>query len=213
MSVVFFDIGATLADAHLEPDGSLSLHPRPRVIAVLDTLRKVRKGIISNPGPGEGAAARAADALAQAFPGRFTDADLIHWGVKDGRGIFDEAVASTGGTPAHDCVFVGEGAEERAFARKAGMRSAVHPVFTRAALEDRPVLRAQIEMPADQAMPALAAAADKAEVVLLRTDPERPVPAMATRKGAETLERAGFPVDVQGPVEGMAAPRDRNDVH
>lgn len=96
MSVLFFDIGATLADARVEPDGSLTLRPRPRVVAVLDAFRDVRKGIISNPGPGDGADERAAAALEEAFPGRFTDASLVHWGVKDSRRLFDLAVASTG---------------------------------------------------------------------------------------------------------------------
>jgi hypothetical protein len=44
MPVLFFDIGATLADGRLEADGSLTLLPRPRVVAVLDSLREVPKG-------------------------------------------------------------------------------------------------------------------------------------------------------------------------
>lgn len=97
MPVLFFDIGATLADARMEADGSLRLLPRPRVLAVLDDFRDVRKGVISNPGPGEGAAERAFSALREAFPGRFTDDALVHWGSKDNREIFDEAVAGTAG--------------------------------------------------------------------------------------------------------------------
>ncbi|MFD8389351.1 HAD family hydrolase [Streptomyces sp. NPDC059680] len=204
MSVIFFDIGETLADPHVDPDGSLRLEPLPRVIAVLDALREVRKGIISDPGSGDGAAARAAAALAEAFPGRFTDEALVHWGAKDSRGIFDRAVASTGGATADDCVFVGENARERAFAREAGMRTAPHPVFTRAAMENRPVFRARIELPDGQGRSALTAAMNETEAVPVQVVSQRLVVAMATTRGTEVLERAGFTVEVQGGVEEMA---------
>ncbi|MFF5158381.1 M20/M25/M40 family metallo-hydrolase [Streptomyces sp. NPDC000348] len=205
MSVLFFDIGATLADARVEPDGSLTLRPRPRVVTVLDAFRDMRKGIISNPGPDDGAAERAAAALEEAFPGRFTDASLVHWGVKDSRGIFDRAVASTGGAPAGDCVFVGEDAQERAFARAAGMRTAPHPVFALAAVENRPVLFARIGLPDGRGLPELAAAAETTEVVPVHVASDRLVLVMASALGAEALERAGFRVDLREPVEDGAA--------
>ncbi|MEU2421712.1 HAD family hydrolase [Streptomyces sp. NPDC007851] len=205
MAVIFFDIGATLADPQVAPDGSLRLRPLPRVGAVLDALGEVRKGVISDPGPGDGAAARVADALAAAFPGRFTDRALLHWGAKDSRGIFDRAVAGTGGATADACVFVGEDARERAFAREAGMRTAPHPVFTTAAMEDRPVFRARIGLPDGQGPPALTAAMDGTEAVPVRVVSQRLVVAMVTALGGEALDRAGFTVAVQGPVEDLAA--------
>ncbi|EFL19288.1 hypothetical protein [Streptomyces sp. C] len=211
MSVLFFDIGATLADARMEPDGSLTLRPRPRVVAVLDALAAVRKGIISNPGPGDGAAERAAGALEAAFPGRFTDAGLVHWGVKDGRGIFDRAVASTGGVPADGCVFVGEDAQERAFAREAGMRSAPHPVFAPAAMEGRPVFFARIGLPEGRGLPELAAVVETTEAVPLHVASERLVLVMASGLGAEVLERAGFAVDLREPVEDRSAFQIRDE--
>lgn len=211
MSVLFFDIGATLADARVEPDGSLMLRPRPRVVAVLDAFREVRKGIISNPGPGDGAAERAAAALEEAFPGRFTDASLVHWGVKDSRRLFDLAVASTGGASADDCVFVGEDAQERVFAREAGMRTAPHPVFALAAVENRPVLFARIGLPDGRGMPELAAAAETTEVVPVHVASDRLVLVMASALGAEALERAGFTVDRREPVEDRAAFLIRDD--
>ncbi|MFE9637226.1 M20/M25/M40 family metallo-hydrolase [Streptomyces sp. NPDC006463] len=211
MSVLFFDIGATLADARVEPDDSLTLRPRPRVVAVLDALRDVRKGIISNPGPGDGAAERAAAALEEAFPGRFTDASLVHWGVKDSRGLFDLAVASTGGVSADDCVFVGEDAQERAFARAAGMRTAPHPVFALAAVENRPVLFARIGLPDGRGLPELAAVAETTEVVPVHVASDRLVLVMASALGAEALERAGFTVDRREPVEDRAAFLIRDD--
>lgn len=200
MPVIFFDIGATLADAHVGPDGSLTLRPRPRVMAVLDTLREVRKGIVSDPGPGDGAAARAAAALRAAFPGRFTDESLVHWGAKDSRGIFDRAVESTGAA-AGDCVFVGEDARERAFAREAGMRTAADPVFAVAATEDRPVFRTRIELPDGLGLPKLTTAVNETEAVVVETVSERLVLALVTTRGAEALERAGFTADLRGLLD------------
>lgn len=211
MPVIFFDIGATSADAHVEPDGSLTLQPRPRVMAVLDALREVRKGIISDPGPGHGAAARAAAALQEAFPGPFTDEALVHWGAKDSPGIFDQAVASAGGAAADDCVFVGEDAEERAFAREAGMRTAAHPVFAIAAMEDRPVLRTRIELPDGLGPAELTTAVDQAEAVVVEFVSERLALAMATGQGARALEHEGFTVDLRGPVDEVVVFPIRDD--
>ncbi|MEV0183474.1 HAD family hydrolase [Streptomyces sp. NPDC050625] len=211
MPVIFFDIGATLADAHVDPDGSLTLQPRPRVMAVLDALQEVRKGIISDPGPGNGAAARAAAALWEAFPGHFADEALVHWGTKDSRRIFDQAVASTGGAAADDCVFVGEDAEERACAREAGMRTAAHPVFAIAAMEDRPVLRTRIELPDGLGPPELTTAVDETEAVVVELVSEQLALAMATRRGAQALQHAGFTVDLRGPVDEVVAFPIRDD--
>ncbi len=201
MPVIFFDVGGTLADARVEPDGSLTLHPRPRVMAVLDALRDVRTGIISDPGPGAGAASRAAVALHEAFPGRFADEALVHWGAKAGRGIFDRAVAGAGEATADDCVFVGEDAGERAFAREAGMRTAADPVFARAATQNRPVHRAWIELPDGRGLPELTTAVNDTEAVVVRHVSARLVLAMVTTRGTEALERAGFPVDLQELVD------------
>ncbi|TVZ77330.1 hypothetical protein FB157_13965 [Streptomyces sp. BK340] len=211
MPVIFFDIGATLADPHVEPDGSLTLQPRPRVMAVLDALRDVRRGIISNPGPGDGAVARAAAALHEAFPDRFSDEALVHWGAKDSRVIFDQAVASTGGTAADECVFVGEDAAERAFARQVRMRTAAHPVFALAAMENRPVFRARTELPDGLGLQELTAAVDESEAVVMQVVSERLALVMVTAQGAGTLTRAGFPVDVRGPVDDTAAFPVRDD--
>ncbi|MFI0088405.1 M28 family metallopeptidase [Streptomyces bobili] len=210
MPVLFFDIGATLADGRLEADGSLTLLPRPRVVAVLDSLREVPKGIISNPGTSEGAAASAAAALHEAFPGRFPDDGLVRWGPKNSRRLFDEAVASAAGAgagavEADECIFVGEDSQERAFAREAGMRTAAHPVFTLAAMENRPAFWTRIELPEGQELPGLEAVANEAEVVPVHVASERLVLAMATTRGAQTLERAGFTVDMRGHVEDTAA--------
>ncbi|MFC8920438.1 M20/M25/M40 family metallo-hydrolase [Streptomyces sp. NPDC047821] len=208
MPVLFFDIGATLADARTEPDGSLKLLPRPRVTAVLDALPDVPRGIISNPGTGEDAAASVAAALHEAFPGRFTDADLVHWGPKDSRGLFEAAVASAAGAgaaSADDCVFVGEDHQERAFAGQAGMRTSPHPVFTLAALEARPVFWVRTALPEGRRPSALEAIANESEIVPVHVASERLVLAMATAQGVHALERAGCIVDIRGHVGDTAA--------
>ncbi|MFD9429417.1 M28 family metallopeptidase [Streptomyces sp. NPDC060002] len=216
MPVLFFDIGATLADARQEADGSLTLVPRPRVLAVLDAFRDVRKGVISDPGPGAADAERAASALREAFPDRFTDEALVHWGAKDSREAFDGAVAGTAGegTPASaadECVFVGEDARERAFAREAGMRTAAHPVFTAASVENRSVHWARIVLPEGLGLPALEGVANQTEVVPVHVASARLVLAMTSTLGAVVLEQAGFTVDLRGPVEDTAAFLIRDD--
>ncbi|MCM9076542.1 MULTISPECIES: HAD family hydrolase [Streptomyces] len=204
MTTLFFDIGATLADGVREPDGSWLLTPLPRVSQVLDALAAEPKGIISNPGTEQDAAERLTVALHAAFPGRFTDDRLLHFGPKDSRAIFDDAVASTGG-PADDCVFVGEAPAERAFARTAGMRLAPHPVFARAAIEDRPVFWTSIDVPEVGGLGVLKSVANGTEAVPSRTSSPHLVLAMATGLGVEALRQAGFTTEVRERVENTAA--------
>ncbi|MGW6614141.1 M28 family metallopeptidase [Streptomyces erythrochromogenes] len=204
MPVFFFDIGGTLADALLAADDSLTLGPRPRVTAVLDSLGEAPKGILSD--PGTLAPATVAAALHEAFPGRFTDGALLHWGPKDSRSLFDEAVASAqapGPAPVV-CVFVGEDPQERAFAREAGMRTAAHPVFALAAVENRPVLWTRIELPEGRELSDLAVAANAAEVVPVHVASARLVLAMASTSGVTALQQAGFTTDLRGSVEDTA---------
>ncbi|WP_460071905.1 HAD family hydrolase [Streptomyces sp. YKOK-I1] len=205
MPVLFFDIGATLADAAVDADGSLTLTPRPRVLAVLDTFAEFRKGIVSHPGPGEAAVARAESALHTAFPGRFPDEALVLWGAKDSPAIFERAVAATArdgvpAVPADACVFVGEDARERAFAARAGLRTAPHPVLTLAAVEGRPVFEARIALPAGRGPADLEAVAGTTEAVPLPGDDRHLVPALVSALGAGVLERAGFTVDPGAPL-------------
>ncbi|GJF31084.1 hypothetical protein KNE206_37840 [Kitasatospora sp. NE20-6] len=210
MTVFFFDIGATLADAAVGADGVLVLSPRRRVHEVLDGLADSRRGVVSDPGPGEAARQRAAAALETAFPGRFPDHTLLLWGSKDSPEIFDRAVAASGVSSA-DCVFVGEDPGERAQAREAGMATAAHPVFTRAAAQGRPVRFVRIGLPEGLGLPALEAVANTAEVVPLHVASDRLVLAMATAEGAAVLEQAGFTVDLRATVEDTAAFLVRGD--
>ncbi|MEU4125071.1 M20/M25/M40 family metallo-hydrolase [Streptomyces virginiae] len=210
MTTLFFDIGATLADGHQEADGSWLLQPRPRVTQVLDAFAELPKGVISDPGPEPGAAAGIAEALHETFPDRFPDDHLIHFGPKTSRAIFDEAVASTGEAAA-DCVFVGEDHEERAFARTAGLRTAPHPVFTRAAIENRPVFWTRIDVPQALGLGVLESVANGTEAVAVHVASPQLVLAMATALGVETLRQAGFTTDVRQQVEDTAAFLIRDD--
>ncbi|UYQ66253.1 M28 family metallopeptidase [Streptomyces peucetius] len=210
MPVLFFDVGATLADVSVAADGSLTLQPRPRVVEVLDSFAQVRKGIVSDPGPTTTARENAAAALEAAFGGRFADEALVHWGAKDSRAVFDDAVTSAGAA-AGDCVFVGEDPGERAFAREAGMRTAAHPVFTLAAVEGRPVYWARMEAPQDRAPAGPEAVADLDEVVPVHVASDRLVLAMATARGVRAVEQSGFAVDLRGHVEETSAFLVRDD--
>ncbi|WP_229703528.1 M20/M25/M40 family metallo-hydrolase [Streptomyces albiflavescens] len=197
----------------IEVDGSLTLRPRPRVFEVLDALDALagaRKGIVSNPGDGAAARARAKAALDAAFGGRFTDDSLIHWGPKAARGIFDTAVASAG-VVADDCVFVGEDPDERAVAREAGLRTAAHPVFTLAAIEGRPVSWSRIHLPQGRSLAELEAVAVINEVVPVHVAAGGLILAMTTARGVEALEQGGFTVQLQGQVEDTAAFLIRDD--
>ncbi|HEY5857702.1 MAG TPA: M20/M25/M40 family metallo-hydrolase [Aldersonia sp.] len=209
MAVVFFDIGGTLADASIAAGGVLTFHPLPRVRESLADVSHERLGILSNPGPTQSDRDRAAAALAAVFGDVFTDPALLRWGSKANRAIFDEAVAAAG-VAADQCVFVGEDAGERARAREAGLRCAAHPVFARAAVEDRAAFWARIEVPVDRSVAELAAIVDATEVVPARVGATE-VLAMATKRGVEVVRTAGFPTTVLEPIDDTVAFLIRDD--
>lgn len=111
-----------------------------------------------------GARSRAVAALDAAFGGHFTDNSLIHWGSKITRTIFDHAVRSADAA-ADERVFVGEDPDERVLAREAGMRTAAHPIFTRAATEGRLAFWIRIDVPEDRNLAELELIANSADVV------------------------------------------------
>ncbi len=210
MTILFFDIGATIADVKVTADGLIVFHPRARVFEVLDGLAGVRKGIISYPGEGDAARARAAAALAASFSSYFTETELVHWGSKNDRTIFDSAAAS-GAAAANDCVFVGEDANERRAARDAGLRAAPHPIFALAAIENRPVFWVRIDVPPNSSLAELEAVANANEVVPVHVPTERSALAMATARGVTALEQASFMVDLRAAVDETSAYLLRDD--
>lgn len=194
MAVLYFDIGGTLADASVAVDGSFQFRPLPRVVDVLAALSAHRLGIISNPGTDPAAPARAAAALSATFGDIFA-ADLIHWGPKTSRAIFDTALVAAGG--ADGCVFIGEDPSERAMARRSGMRTAPHPVFALAAARGDPVRGAKIHLGQNRTLDELRAIADTTEIVLAQIVSDRLVLAMVTEQGARAARDAGFEVDLE----------------
>ena len=130
VQAVFFDIGETLATPHFSPAGRLaSLEPLPGVSEALDWMRNLlRLGIISNTGAETFESMRLA--LAGAGLYSFLSEDLLIYSSevgmkKDSPVIFRLACQRTGLEAAPErCLFVGEDADERAFAAQAGMRVA-----------------------------------------------------------------------------------------
>lgn len=209
MSVLFFDIGGTLADVTHE-DGHLVFSPLQRVIGVLDALSGVRKGIISNPGDGDPALVRAKTALNAAFGRYYTDESLINWGAKSSTAIFASAAARAGVAP-QDCVFIGEDGAERNTARASGMLSAPHPVFAMAALERRPVLWVKVTVPAGRSLSELEAAAGATEFVPVHVPSQQLVLGMATDRGANAVQQQGFTVEFCAEVADTTAYLIRDD--
>lgn len=210
MAVLFFDIGATLASVKIAANGSLTLQPLPRVTEVLDSFPRLRKGIISNPGPGDVARTNASTALATTFGAYFNDVKLIHWGPKLSRGIFDNAVTSTGGS-SDDCIFVGEDPHERKLAHDAGLRTVPHPVFSLAAIERRPVFWIRINVPVNRSLVDLETVANSNEVVPAHVGSDSLILAAATAHGVAALEQGGFSVDVRGRIDETTAYLLRDD--
>jgi peptidase M28-like protein len=211
MATLFFDIGGTLASASFVADGSLTFIVLPRVTESLAALGAHRKGIVSNPGGAPGDAERASGALDACGLGTFfLENQLRLWGTKDGPEIFERA-ASAAGAAANQCVFIGESAEERSFARRAGMGTAPHPVFASAATEGRPALWVRITVPAGRTIADLDAAVRGIEVVPVHAGSETLVLAMATAAGVDDLEQAGFAVERKSPVDETSALLMRDD--
>jgi bacterial leucyl aminopeptidase len=140
-SVVFFDIGGTLASATLSPSGDRieQFAVYPHVPGVLGELRKrgARLGVISDPGslpPGE-----LDRALDDAGLRVFLEPELVVYGPKDSPRIFEQAIERA--RVADRVLFVGEDAGERAQAQRAGLRVAPHPQLAAAVLDEQAHLR------------------------------------------------------------------------
>ena len=140
-TVVFFDIGNTLASVAISPSGDRieELAVYPYVAGVLVELRErgARLGIISNRG---GIAADEVNrALQAAGLWEFFAPELVIYGPKDSPRIFEQAAAQAS-TPDR-VLFVGEDAGERAHAVQAGLIVAPHPQLVLPVLEHHTPLR------------------------------------------------------------------------
>jgi hypothetical protein len=147
VTTVYFDLGDTLGTPVLSPPPIhlIGFQVFDTAMPVLDELNALglRLGVISNTGDDDGAAVDAVlgaagirDCFAPELRIYSRDVGLR----KDSPAIFRLAAARAGVT-AGECVFVGEDAAERAFARRAGMAAAPHPLLARDVAAGMPVRR------------------------------------------------------------------------
>jgi beta-phosphoglucomutase-like phosphatase (HAD superfamily) len=129
VSVIFFDLGATLVDPVLKPDGTLkAFNPLPGAREALQALRKagLKLGIISDTGDIPLAAVRKAltgAKLSQFFAKKLV---LLSGAVhldKSTPAIFRLAIDRASAADPRKCMFVGDDPGERRMARSAGMRT------------------------------------------------------------------------------------------
>ena len=129
LQVVFFDIGDTLAVAHLAAGRLVSLDPMPGVVQALADLREAgyRLGIISNTGQETADSMRRTLTEAGLFgffsgePALLLYSSVVHM-TKDSPEIFRLACGRAGLADApRRCMFVGDDEQERGFAAAAGL--------------------------------------------------------------------------------------------
>lgn len=133
VSVVFFDLGATLVDPILTPAHTLkAFNPLPDAREALTALKKAgfKLGIISDTGDHPPAAVRGAltGAKLMSF---FTKKLVLLTGEvgldKSSPAIFRMAIDRVGAVDPRECMFVGDDPVERRMARSAGMRTTRSP--------------------------------------------------------------------------------------
>src|SRR5215210_5864300 len=139
ISYVFFDIGETLGSISLDPSGAPSrLDTFDYVPPVLEEIQASGRaiGVISNTGD---LPAREIDLLLeQAGLMRFLERRLLVYSsvvgvTKQSPAIF-AAAAQAAGSPAEQCLYVGEDAWERKHAAEAGFAVCPHPLLAPAVL-------------------------------------------------------------------------------
>ncbi|GIE99565.1 M20/M25/M40 family metallo-hydrolase [Paractinoplanes rishiriensis] len=198
-SVVFFDLGDTLGTPVLSPPPVhlVGFQPFGFAVEVLDELRGRRLGIISNTGQDDGTAV---DAVLHAvgLRDRFETALRIYSrdvGLrKDSPEIFQLA-AGRAAVAAERCVFCGEDASERGFARQAGWRTAPHPLLVEDVLAGAVLRYLRITVASD--WPAVLR---RLRVVPLHVTAET-VYAMAAERAVTELTGLGFAVQPLGEVD------------
>lgn len=133
--VVFFDLGETLVEPRSSPTGLTRFDPYPFVPEALAKMKAApigaRLGAISDTPPGTTAAKMKSLLTAAGIFDLFDPALLLYSSVegldKSSQKIFLRA-ASFAGVPPGRCIFCGEDAEERRFAKQAGMKPSFHPL-------------------------------------------------------------------------------------
>ena len=144
VSTVYFDLGATLVDAVVNPDRSLKAFivlPGAREVLQALKKRKFRMGIISDNGSHPPAAVRKALTSAKLLPFFTKKLILLSSEVridKTSPAIFRLALDRAGAIDPRECMFVGDDPDERRMARLAGMRTSRSPELAREALDRKP---------------------------------------------------------------------------
>src|SRR5215207_3313152 len=197
MTVIFFDIGDTLATPRLDAQGRLiDFIVLPAALPALRALseRSIRMGIISNRGN------IPADVVTRALEASglltFFDPKLIIFAKKDSPAPFIKA-ATKAGLPASDCIFVGENNEERAHALNAGFQKAIpDPALVLDVLDGAALLFASLS----QANTDLwsKAFSELAIVPLHVANNPRSVQVITTTAAIAPLHHAGFTVEYLG---------------
>ena len=144
VSTVFFDLGATLVDAVVNPDRSLKAFivlPGAREVLQALKKKKIRMGIISDNGSHPPAAVRKALTGAKLLPFFTKKLILLSSEVRIDKtepAIFRLALDRAGAIDPRECMFVGDDPDERRMARLAGMRTSRSPELAREALDRKP---------------------------------------------------------------------------
>jgi beta-phosphoglucomutase-like phosphatase (HAD superfamily) len=209
ITTVFFDLGATLGSPILSPPPvhligfDVFEFARP----VLDDLRGrgLRLGVISNTGDDDGTAVDAV--LGQANIRDFFEPSLRIYSrdvglKKDSPRIFRLAAARAA-VPPDQCLFVGEDAAERAFARQAGYLTAPHPLVVADVLDGQPLQHVRITVPREQASSDWQTVLRRLRVATVNVSGSDPpvVEAIAAQRALAGLQSLHFGVELLGQVQ------------
>jgi hypothetical protein len=197
MTVIFFDIGDTLATPTFDEDDHLiGFNVFPDALEALEELRRLsfRLGVISNRG-GE-SPETVNRALEECGLLRFFDPAIVLFRRKDSPAVFTEAAARAGVASA-ECVFVGENKNERALASKAGFRVAPHPKLALPIAEGETLVYARIPLAAETQAGGPLLEVPLVPLRIAGGEPRR-MYAITTPKAVEQLRRASFGVEIVG---------------
>lgn len=151
MSVIFFDIGDTLASPIFSADNRLqgfNVFPEARTALEFLKSRQLEIGVISN--IGDEAPENVNNALRDCHIYEFLNPRYIIYKKKDSPQAFAEAAYEAGVMP-DKCVFVGENSQERAFALAAGfLRVVPHPALIEEAIDGTALVYLRLTLNAGQ---------------------------------------------------------------
>lgn len=199
MTVIFFDIGDTLATPRLDANRQLlELTVLPGVLSALEALskRQLRMGIISNRGNLEAAAIKRALDVSRLLD--FFEPGLIIFAKKDSSIPFQKA-AETAGVDPRDCIFVGENNQERAHALSAGYMKAIpDPALVIDVLDGSALLFASLSGGKTNKNAWSNAFKDPALVPLRVANNRRDVQVLTTTSALERLRKSRLKIELLG---------------